>query len=88
MFIRDRSISLEIINDELNLNITSYYSLIPSLFKLISSNRSNFKIIADIYLNEDATLEIIDENDYIIDTSFILKSFLGSSSVLELYRFN
>ena len=82
------SISHEIINDELKLKITSNYSQIPSRIKLISSNRSNFKIIADIYLNENATLEIIDENDYIIDTSFILKSFLGSRSVLELYRFN
>ena len=85
---KDLSISHEIINDELKLKITSNYSQIPSRIKLISSNRSNFKIIADIYLNENATLEIIDENDYIIDTSFILKSFLGSSSVLELYRFN
>ena len=85
---KDLSISHEIINDELKLKITSNYSQIPSRIKLISSNRSNFKIIADIYLNENATLEIIDENDYIIDTSFILKSFLGSHSVLELYRFN
>ena len=85
---KDLSISHEIINGELKLKITSNYSQIPSRIKLISSNRSNFKIIADIYLNENATLEIIDENDYIIDTSFILKSFLGSSSVLELYRFN
>ena len=85
---KDLSISHEIINDELKLKITSNYSQIPSRIKLISSNRSNFKIIADIYLNENATLEIIDENDYIIDTSFILKSFLGSRSVLELYRFN
>ncbi len=85
---RDLSISHEIINDELKLKITSNYSQIPSRIKLISSNRSNFKIIADIYLNENATLEIIDENDYIIDTSFILKSFLRSRSVLELYRFN
>ena len=85
---KDLSISHEIINDELKLKITSNYSQIPSRIKLISSNRSNFKIIADIHLNENATLEIIDENDYIIDTSFILKSFLGSRSVLELYRFN
>ena len=85
---KDLSISHEIINDELKLKITSNYSQIPSRIKLISSNRSNFKIIADIYLNENATLEIIDENDYIIDTSFILNSFLGSRSVLELYRFN
>ena len=85
---KDLSISHEIINDELKLKITSNYSQIPSRIKLISSNRSNFKIIADIYLNENATLEIIDENDYIIDTSFILKSFLRSRSVLELYRFN
>ena len=85
---KDLSISHEIINDELKLKITSNYSQIPSRIKLISSNRSNFKIIADIYLNENATLEIIDENDYIIDTSLILKSFLGSRSVLELYRFN
>ena len=85
---KDLSISHEIINDELKLKITSNYSQIPLRIKLISSNRSNFKIIADIYLNENATLEIIDENDYIIDTSFILKSFLGSHSVLELYRFN
>ena len=85
---KDLSISHEIINDELKLKITSNYSQIPSRIKLISSNRSNFKIIADIYLNENATLEIIDENDYIIDTSFILKSILGSRSVLELYRFN
>lgn len=85
---KDLSISHEIINDELKLKITSNYSQIPSRIKLISSNRSNFKIIADIYLNENATLEIIDENDYIIDTSFIFKSFLGSRSVLELYRFN
>ena len=85
---KDLSISHEIINDELKLKITSNYSQIPSRIKLISSNRSNFKIIADIYLNENATLEIIDENDYIIDTSFIFKSFLGSHSVLELYRFN
>ena len=85
---KDLSISHEIINDELKLKITSNYSQIPSRIKLISSNRSNLKIIADIYLNENATLEIIDENDYIIDTSLILKSFLGSRSVLELYRFN
>ena len=85
---KDLSISHEIISDELKLKITSNYSQIPSRIKLISSNRSNFKIIADIYLNENATLEIIDENDYIIDTSFILKSFLSSRSVLELYRFN
>ena len=85
---KDLSISHEIINDELKLKITSNYSQIPSRIKLISSNRSNFKIIADIYLNENATLEIIDENDYIIDTSFIFKSFLASRSVLELYRFN
>ena len=85
---KDLSISHEIINDELKLKITSNYSQIPSRIKLISSNRSNFKIIADIYLNENATLEIIDENDYIIDTSFIFQSFLGSRSVLELYRFN
>ena len=85
---KDLSISHEIINDELKLKITSNYSQIPSRIKLISSNRSNFKIIADIYLNENATLEIIDENDYIIDTSFILKSFLGSHAMLELYRFN
>ena len=85
---KDLSISHEIINDELKLKITSNYSQIPSRIKLISSNRNNFKIIADIYLNDNATLEIIDENDYIIDTSFILKSFLGSCSVLELYRFN
>ncbi len=84
----DLSISHEIINDELKLKITANYSQIPSRIKLISSNRSNFKIIADIYLNENATLEIIDENDYIIDTSFIFKSFLASRSVLELYRFN
>ncbi len=85
---QDLSISHEIINDELKLKITSNYSQIPSRIKLISSNRSNLKVIADIYLNENATLEIIDENDYIIDTSFIFKSFLGSRSVLELYRFN
>ena len=85
---KNLSISHEIINDELKLKITSNYSQIPSRIKLISSNRSNLKIIADIYLNENATLEIIDENDYIIDTSFIFKSFLGSRSVLELYRFN
>ena len=85
---KDLSISHEIINDELKLKITSNYSQIPSRIKLVSSNRSNFKIIVDIYLNENATLEIIDENDYIIDTSFIFKSFLGSHSVLELYRFN
>ena len=85
---KDLSISHEIINDEIKLKITSNYSQIPSRIKLISSNRSNFKIIADIYLNENATLEIIDENDYIIDTSFIFQSFLGSRSVLELYRFN
>ena len=85
---KDLSISHEIIDNELKLKITSNYSQIPSRIKLISSNRSNFKIIADIYLNENATLEIIDENDYIIDTSFILKSFLGSHSILELYRFN
>ena len=85
---KDLSISHEIIDDELKLKITSNYSQIPSRIKLISSNRSNFKIIADIYLNENATLEIIDENDYIIDTSFILKSSLGYRSVLELYRFN
>ena len=85
---KDLSISHEIINDELKLKITSNYSQIPSRIKLISSNRSSFKIIADIYLNENATLEIVDENDYIIDTSFIFKSFLSSRSVLELYRFN
>ena len=85
---KDLFISHEIINDELKLKITSNYSQIPSRIKLISSNRSYFKIIADIYLKENATLEIIDENDYIIDTSFILKSSLGSRSVLELYRFN
>ena len=85
---KDLSISHEIINDELKLKITSNYSQIPSRIKLISSNRSNFKIVADIYLNENATLEIIDENDYLIDTSFILKSILGSHSILELYRFN
>ena len=85
---KDLSISHEIINDELKLKITSNYSQIPSRIKLISSNRSNLKIFADIYLNEDATLEIIDENNYIVDTSFILKSFLDSRSVLELYRFN
>ena len=85
---KNLSISHEIINDELKLKITANYSQIPSRIKLISSNRSNLKIIADINLNENATLEIIDENDYIIDTSFILKSFLGSHSILELYRFN
>ena len=82
---KDLSISHEIINDELKLKITSNYSQIPSRIKLMSSNISNLKIIADIYLNENATLEIIDENDYIIDTSFIFKSFLASCSVLELY---
>ena len=82
------SISHEIINDELKLKITANYSQIPARIKLISSNRSNLKIIADINLNENATLEIIDENDYIIDTSFVLKSILGSHSILELYRFN
>ena len=85
---KDLSISHEIIDNELKLKITSNYSQIPSRIKLISSNRGNLKIFADIYLNENATLEIIDENDYIIDTSFILKSFLGSHSILELYRFN
>ena len=60
---KDLSISHEIINDELKLKITSNYSQIPSRIKLISSNRSNLKIIADINLNENATLEIIDEND-------------------------
>ena len=79
---KDLSISHEIINDELKLKITSNYSQIPSRIKLISSNRSKLKIISDIILNENATLEIIDENDYIIDTSFIFKSFLGSRSVL------
>ena len=83
---KDLSVSHEIINDELKLKITSNYSQIPSRIKLISSNRSNFKIIADIYLNENATLEIIDENDYIIDTSFIFKSGLSSSIVLIFFK--
>ena len=69
---KNLSISHEIINDELKLKITANYSQIPSRIKLISSNRSNLKITADINLNENATLEIIDENDYLIDTSFIL----------------
>ena len=84
----DLSISHEMINGELKLKITANYSQIPSRIKLISSNRSNLKIKADININENTTLEIIDENDYINDTSFILKSFLGSNSILELYRFN
>ena len=83
---KNLSISHKIINYELKLKITANYSQIPSRIKLISSNRSNLKIIADINLNENATLEIIDENDYIIDTSFILKSFLGSRSVLVIYQ--
>ena len=82
------SISHEIIKDEIKLKITANYSQIPSRIKLISSNKSNLKIKADININENTTLEIIDENDYIIDTSFTLKSILGSHSILELYRFN
>ena len=39
------SISHEIINDELKLKITVNYSKIPSRIKLISSNKSNLKII-------------------------------------------
>ena len=85
---KNLSISYEIKNDELKLKITANYSQIPSRIKLVSSNRSKLKIIADINLNENATLEIIDENDYIVDTSFILKSFLSPNSTLELYRFN
>ena len=79
---KNLSISHEIINDELKLKITSNYSQIPSRIKLISSNRSNFKIIADIYLNENATLEIIDENDYIIDTSFIFKFIFSTTNLI------
>ncbi len=82
------SICYEKIDDELKLKITANYSQIPSRIKLISLNRSNLKIIADIDIGENATLEIIDENDYIVDTSYIFKSFLSPHSVLELYRFN
>ena len=85
---KDLSIFHEVINDELKLTITAHYSQTPSRIRLISSNRSNLKIIADININENATLEIIDENNYIIDTSFILKSSLSPHSILELYRFN
>ena len=45
---KNLSISHEIINDELKLKITANYSQIPSRIKLISSNRSDLKIIADI----------------------------------------
>ena len=45
---KNLSISHEIINDELKLNITANYSQTPSRIKLISSNRRNLKIIADI----------------------------------------
>tara|TARA_Y100000992_G_scaffold9752_1_gene6087 strand:+ start:26 stop:664 length:639 start_codon:yes stop_codon:yes gene_type:complete len=82
------SISHEIINDELKLKITANYSQSPLRMKLICNNRSDLKIIADININDNATLEIIDENDYNIDTSFALKSFLRAHSTLELYRFN
>ena len=50
---KDLSISHEIINDELKLKITSNYSQIPSRIKLISGNRSNLKIIADIYFKRE-----------------------------------
>ena len=85
---KNLSISHEIIDDELKLKITVNYSQTPSQIKLISSNKSNLKIIVDININENATLEIVDENDYIVNTSFILKSVLSSHSILELYRFN
>ena len=85
---KNLSISHEIINDQLKLNIAANYSQTPSRIKLINSNSINLKIIADININENATLEIIDENNYIVDTSFILKSFLSPHSILELYRFN
>ena len=45
---KNLSISYEIINDGLKLKITANYSQIPSRIKLISSNRSKLKIIADI----------------------------------------
>ena len=82
------NITHSLIDDEVHLKISVTNSKTPSRLTLVNKNTNNLKVIAEINVESQSSFELIDENNYEMDTSFTMDTYLGDGSVFELYRFN
>ena len=82
------NITHSVIDDEVHLKISVTNSKTPSRLTLVNKNTNNLKVIAKINVESQSSFELIDENNYEMDTSFTMDTYLGDGSVFELYRFN
>ena len=71
------SITHSVIDDEVHLKISVTNSKTPSRLTLVNKNTSNLKVIAEINVESQSSFELIDENNYEMDTSFTMDTYLS-----------
>ena len=64
------NITHSVIDDEVHLKISVTNSKTPSRLTLVNKNTNNLKVTAEINVASQSSFELIDENNYEMDTSF------------------